>query len=354
MRNQTGSRQRVVFAGLCVLALIAVGCQHTRPLAEDDLLGVNVPRETQKLVLPDYVIEPPDLLLIDAISVIPKPPYRVAPGDVLLVQVGNAFETEPIAGPYPIEPEGTVNLGAAYGTVQVAGMTVPEVRAEILRHLSGIIKEPRVFVALGQSRAMQQIRGQHLVTPDGKVRLGLYGSVIVAGMTVPQARAAIENHLSAYLQNPEISVDVLAYNSKVYYVILDGGGNGQQIVRLPITGSDTVLDAMAQVGGLTAVSSTHKIWLARPTAPGSDCDQILPVDWGNIIKRGRTETNYQLLPGDRIYVAANPVVTVDTYLSQVLAPFERVFGILLLKNAVINSYKNLGAGVGIGGPGFVF
>ena len=52
-----------------------------------------------------------------------------------------------------------------------------------------------------------------------------------------------------------MSVDVLAYNSKVYYVIMDGGGYGQQIVRLPCTGNETVLDAIAQVNGLPQVAS---------------------------------------------------------------------------------------------------
>jgi polysaccharide export outer membrane protein len=340
MKGTNGWRGSGWLAGWFALTLIAVGCQHTRKM-ENQVLGTNLPNETKKMVLPDYVIEPPDILLIDAISIIPKPPYRVAPGDVLLVQVGNAFESEPIAGPFPIEPEGTINLGASYGTVQVANLTIPEVKEEITKHLGGIIKEPRVYVALGQSRAMQQIRGQHLVTPDGKVRLGLYGSVIVAGMTLPEARRAIENHLSAYLQNPEISVDVLAYNSKVYYVIMDGGGNGQQIVRLPITGNDTVLDAISQVGGLTALSSTSKIWLARRSTPGADCDQILPVDWDGITTRGRVATNYQILPGDRIYVAAKPTVTVDTMLARIAAPFERMFGVVLLNNAVIRSFNNL-------------
>ena len=38
-------------------------------------------------------------------------------------------------------------------------------------------------------------------------------------------------------------MDVQGFNSKLYYVILDGGGAGQQVVRLPVTGNETVLDA---------------------------------------------------------------------------------------------------------------
>ena len=31
-------------------------------------------------------------------------------------------------------------------------------------------------------------------------------------------------------------------------------------------------------------------------------EQVLPVDWTGITRHGKSETNYQLLPGDRLYV----------------------------------------------------
>jgi polysaccharide export outer membrane protein len=345
MTGRTIHAGRFALLLLGALGVCSAGCHHTAHFTETNHLHPVAPRELDKQTLADYVIEPPDILLIDAISIIPKPPYRVAAGDVLLIQVPNAFETDPIAGPYGIEPEGTINLGPTYGVVRVAGKTIPEVREAVEKHLAdpsrpNAIKNPKVFVSLGQSRAMQQIRGQHLVTPDGSVRLGLYGSVKIAGLTVNNARAAIESHLRRFLQDPEISLDVAAYNSKLFYVIFDGGGSGQQIVRLPVTGNDTVLDALAQAGGLTPVSCEHKIWVARPAPADAPCDQILPVDWIGITTRGRTATNYQLMPGDRIYVKANPLVAADTFLARVIAPVERVFGIILLGSTTVQSLQN--------------
>jgi polysaccharide export outer membrane protein len=220
-------------------------------------------------------------------------------------------------------------------------MTLREARIAIEDFLKQRIKDVKATVSLGASRGLQQIRGQHLVTPDGKIRLGLYGSVRVVGLTVPQARTAIEKHLSAYLDRPEISVDILGYNSKLYYVILDGGGNGQLILRLPWTGNDTVLDAFAQVGGLTALSSNHRIWVSRPAPAGAPCDEVLPVDWVGISTRGRTETNYQLLPGDRLFVQANPLVRANTAIARIAAPIERIFGVTLLGTGVVSSFQSL-------------
>jgi polysaccharide export outer membrane protein len=339
-RGKTGAAGAVV--GL-LLALCAgsVGCHSTTtPLFTTTATATPIHpmgKELSKVVQPEYVIEPPDILTLDALYVVPKPPYRVAPLDALVIQVANAFPTDPIAGLYPVEPDGTINLGAAYGKVRVDGMTIEEAKAAIEKHLRRIIKDPQVIVSLGQYRGLQQVRGPHLVNPDGTVRLGIYGAVRVAGMTLAQARAAIEAYLSNYLQNPEISVDIGSYNSKVYYVVFDGGGNGQTVLRLPVVGGETVLDAVSQAGGLTAISSPNRIWIARPAPPGAPCDQILPVDWNSIVRRGQTATNYQLMPGDRIFVQADPLIIADLYLAKVFAPFERVSGFALLVTSAVRT-----------------
>jgi polysaccharide export outer membrane protein len=308
----------------------------------------NLPNEKCKFVQPDYVIEPPDILILDAIRAIPLPPYKISPLDSLLVQVTNSLPNEPISGIYVVDPDGTLNLGPSYAAVQVVGMTIPEARKAIEKELEPILKNPRVSLSLGRSRATQQIRGQHLVRPDGRVGLGIYGSVLVAGMTIPQAKTAIEHHLSYFLQRPEIAVDILAYNSKVFYVIFDGALNGVQVLRLPSTGNDNVLDAIAQVNGLVGVSDKHKMWIARPGPPGAKCDQILPIDWMAISTRGRTETNYQVLPGDRIYVESDHLVRFDTFLGRLYAPITRTFGLLLLG---VGTVRELHDGVSVSGSG---
>ena len=44
------------------------------------------------------------------------------------------------------------------------------------------------------------------------------------------------------------------------------------------------------------------IWIA-PAAGGAGAAQTLPVDWEAITREGDTTTNYQILPGDRIFIA---------------------------------------------------
>jgi protein involved in polysaccharide export with SLBB domain len=177
------------------------------------------------------------------------------------------------------------------------------------------------------------------VRPDGTVSLGTYGSVHVAGMTLMKAKAVIERYLSQFIQNPEISLDVSAYNSKVYYVIADGAGYGQQVYRFPATGNETVLDAISNIGGLPVVSSRRYLWVARPSPPCRNGYQILPVDWEAITQGGATETNYQLFPGDRLYIRSDCLIHLDNTIAKIISPIERLFGVTLLGTATVESFR---------------
>jgi polysaccharide export outer membrane protein len=328
--------------GMCVAAS---GCHAfgVRKEALKPLPPVPAPRELNKVVLPDYIIEPPDVLLIDAVSVIPRGPVRISPLDVLMVQASPTFPENPINGPVLVDATGTLNLGAAYGSVAIAGLSMDEATTAVQKHLGKILEKPTVSLSLVQSAAKQQIAGEHLVGPDGTVNLGTYGRVFVTGATIDQARRAIEAHLAQFLDRPQISVDVAGYNSKSYYIITEGAGFGDGVNRFPVTGNETVLDAISHINGLSQVSS-KKIWIARP-APGEiGCDQIMPVDWIAITKGGSTSTNYQILPGDRIFIAEDHLVATDTGLGKLFAPIERVLGVTLLGSQTVQSVNQLPRG----------
>lgn len=225
----------------------------------------DVPRELAKVVIPNYIIEPPDILLVEAIPSLPDQP----------------------------------------------------------------------------------VQGEHLVRPDGTINLGTYGSVQVSGMTLDQARAAIHDKLSQYIKNVKLNVDIFAYNSKRIYIIADGAGFGQQVVPLPFTGNETVLDAISQIGGLPTVASKKKIWVARPAA--DDSIQTMPVDWKAITQDGLVRTNYQLFPGDRIYIESDRLISLDGLVTKIVTPMERVFGVTYLGARTIFQLQNMGRGALAGG-----
>lgn len=303
MRGTRGGRRWVGAAVLGVLALAGGGCVHGHghhghgpPIAVPP--PHEVPTEMEKITLPPYVIEAPDVLSVDVIlrgmggkdDQLKEGEKKDFPADST-----RGLPVQPIQGQFPVRPDGSIGLGF-WGSVPVAGLTL-EQAADMVRQ------------QVAQNEALRRFG----VTPDKVV----------------------------------VIVDVLAYNSKKYYVILDGGGYGEQAFPFPIYGSETVLDAISNVNGLHAVASKRNIWVARRTPHHGQHWQILPVDWVGITQHGVTVTNYQIMPGDRIYVKAQKLVHIDTALMRILTPIERMFGITLLGASTVQTIKgNVGQGGG--------
>ena len=299
------------------------------PIAEFEPPEHSPPSELAKVSLPRYRVAPPDILMVQAIRMFPKSPYTIQSSDFLQIVVPGSPPAEPIAGTFQVDAGGMVNLGASYDSIKLVGLTLDEAQEAITRHLSRLLGNTSVSVTLLQASGVQQVAGEHLIAPDGFINLGIYGSVYVAGMTVDEARLAIEKKLSVYMDEPKVSVDVLIFNSKFYYIITEGAGFGETLVRIPVTGNETVLDALAQIGGLQQVSS-KRIWISRPAPKDAACDQILPVDYEAITRGASTATNYQLLPGDRLFVAEDRILAANSLITKFINPVERMFGFSLL------------------------
>jgi protein involved in polysaccharide export with SLBB domain len=171
------------------------------------------------------------------------PPYQVEPGDVLLVQPANLDSPVRLPGDQPILPDGTINLGR-YGHPVVAGKTVPQIEAEV--------------------RALVEAQ-----TKD-------------AG---------------------PITVRLVNRQSKVYYVLGEVNAPG----AFPLSGRETVLDAITTAGGLNSRASRKDIILSRPTRPDG-CRVVLPICYEEIVQLGDTATNYQVAAGDRIYAPTRHVL----------------------------------------------
>jgi protein involved in polysaccharide export with SLBB domain len=295
----------------------------------------DIGNEAAKMSLPYYFLEPPDIINVEAIHLAPKAPYRLRVFDMLAVNVLGAPADYPINDVFSIEPGGEIQLGNNYGNVKVEGLSVEEAQNAIQQHLKGTddnqmgrLANPIVSVRLARMGDMQQIAGNHTIGPDGYITLGSYGRVYVNGLTVDECRDAIEFHLSKHLEHPQVAVDIFAYNSKGYYVIFQSTALGERVLKFPFTGNENVLDAISNTDGLQP-NSSKRIWVARPVG-NSNKPVVLPVDWVDITAWGKPETNYQLLPGDRVFVVEDRFTSLDGTLARIFSPFERIMGFSLL------------------------
>jgi polysaccharide biosynthesis/export protein len=296
------------------------------------------PRELTMQPLPVYRINPPDMIAIEMLKMVPHSPYRIVVYDVLQIRSAFALPEQPINDFYIVEASGEVNLGPSYGSIKVDGMTLGEARQVILKQLADILTKPEISVQLAKTAGTQPVTGQYLVATDGRINMRQYGTILISGKTIAEARQAIEKHLTKFFISPEVSVDVLGYNSQVYYVITDGAGMGDNVRRMPITGNETVLDAIGAVGGLSQFSSKN-IWIARPSAANAKNGTILPVDYTAITQHGATATNYQIMPGDRIFIEGDSTIALNNNLGKKTAPIERTLGILSLESSTFDARR---------------
>ncbi|TWU15099.1 polysaccharide biosynthesis/export family protein [Allorhodopirellula heiligendammensis] len=164
------------------------------------------------------------------------------------------------------------------------------------------------------------------VLADGTIDLGPYGRIVLAGQDLEQAEALIEQQIDFQTREqletcrqagcePKKSrggiaetsrdCDSIAINVRLlepvhrYYVLGEVNAPG----AYPLSGFETVLDAIVAAGGLNSSANPCQILLSRPSEP-CECRVTLPVCYREIVQLGNTASNYQLRPGDRIFVAS--------------------------------------------------
>jgi polysaccharide export outer membrane protein len=307
-----------------------------------------------------YTVAPPDILRIETGPLYPRS-YQIQPFDVVEIFIFQPTAPTPdldptkkglkeplIGGDFRVTPEGIIMLPVlgAPTAIKIGGMTIEQATKAIHDRLSQALKNVDVFVNLKQYRQVGPMAGDHLVRPDGTINLGTYGYLYVAGMTLGQIKTMLEKHLEKYVLNPSISVDVKGYNSKKYYLNIDGGGYGQLVFAYPYTGNEMVLDAVSRLQGLPWWASKKKIWVARPAPCDHPCSQILPVDWNAITQGGVTCTNWQIMPGDRVYVRADALVTANNWITKVLNPVNQILNTTLLGATTVNTISGTNTGSG--------
>jgi polysaccharide biosynthesis/export protein len=270
-------QRRIGWIGCLAAAMFCCGCQTVRT-PEETIAKSDIPREFAKTSLPTYVVEPPDFLMVEVLEALPG---------------------RPISGVRLVRPDGTITLGF-YGDVYVAGLTLPEVKEKIVLHLRKYVNDEVLGLVAGDPNTQEQVP----VSPRDSDR---------------------------------VFVDVDSYNSKHYYIYGDVSLPG----RYPVTGNETVLDAISFAGGLLPTAAPQNIRLVRPAPPGSSCEQLLRVNYAAIINGGDPSTNYQIMPGDRLVVYRDPIVRTTVFLNRLAEPFSLVLNQMLSYSFMVRSLKSI-------------
>jgi polysaccharide export outer membrane protein len=163
-----------------------------------------------------------------------------------------------------------------------------------------------------------------VVQADGTIDLGQFGRLPVAGLTLEEIRETVDAMVapSVSLQPSEetrrlpapdeaevplhpasVSVRLVSNESAFVYVLGEVNAPG----AYPLSGRETVLDAIINAGGLTEQANEHKMILTRPRQ-AEEKPTVLPICFRQIVQLGDTSTNYQIFPGDRVYIPSMTIL----------------------------------------------
>lgn len=133
------------------------------------------------------------------------------------------------------------------------------------------------------------------VRPDGKVSFPLLNDIPAAGLTPMQLQETISDQLKQYMAAPEVSVVVQEIRSFAVSVL----GEVRKPGRYELSSDETVLDVLAQAGGLTEFAHESRIVVLRSNAAGME---HIPFNYDAAISRNGGQGLFYLRSGDIVVV----------------------------------------------------
>lgn len=183
------------------------------------------------------------------------------------------------------------------------------------------------------------------VGPDGKIYYYILPGIDVWGMTLSDARGRLGDELKRFLrEKPAVAISLRSVASQRVWVL--GRINTPGVYTLG--GPTTLLDAIAQGGGLAAASSGAS--LASPLAPvvpsgGAESadlsrafvirqGKMLAVDFQKLLREGDLSQNIYLQPDDFIFLPASRTSEVHVLGAVARPQSQKMSGALTVAQAV--------------------
>jgi polysaccharide export outer membrane protein len=159
-----------------------------------------------------------------------------------------------------------------------------------------------------------EFTGDFPVNQEGKIQFRYVGDVEVNGLTKKEVEDKVTKLIGRYVSNPEVSVTILEFRSKFYYVIGEVGRPGKIYMRSETT---TVRDAIVEAGLPTIAAAMRKCVLITP-------DKRKPrkksVDIYAILYGGNLKKNLVMQSGDTLYVPSTVMAKVFRTIAPITQP----------------------------------
>jgi polysaccharide export outer membrane protein len=141
--------------------------------------------------------------------------------------------------------------------------------------------------------------GAVAVRPDGRISTPLIEDISAAGKTPTQLAREIEQRLTKYIQEPNVTVIVRGFigpPDRQVRVI----GEATDPIAIPYRDHMTLLDIMIATHGMTKYAAGNRAVVVRTDADGKR--QTIKVRLSDLIKDGDIGQNIEMKPGDTLIV----------------------------------------------------
>lgn len=137
------------------------------------------------------------------------------------------------------------------------------------------------------------------VDAEGQIRLGLIGTVMIAGRTVREAETFIQEQYieQRFLRQPMVSIRILEYAPRE--AMVNGAVNAPGPFTFPPEAPTVqIVEVITKRGGFRTIARDNAVRVTRFSEKGRETF-VVPV---RDMLLGRTTDQFLILPGDVIYV----------------------------------------------------
>lgn len=148
-------------------------------------------------------------------------------------------------------------------------------------------------------RRHPEFSGEYTVNSEGKIEYKYIGDIIVKGLTKDELNERLREILSDYIIDPEIDIQIVAYLSKVFYVVGDVNRPGKFYMK-----GDAIKlrEALVQAGLPNQAAAMRRCRLITPNNTGKN--NYVNVNVYRLLYEGDLRENIEMKPGDVLYVPA--------------------------------------------------
>jgi polysaccharide export outer membrane protein len=180
------------------------------------------------------------------------------------------------------------------------------------------------FYTLGRDDIIQidvrnqpEFSGMFLIGFDGRIQYNYLGDIPIAGMTKYEVQQVLEKLLQRYIRVPVVNVMIVAYNSKVVYVIGEVNHPGKFVMR-----GDAIKlrEAILAAGLPTNQAALGRVHVIKPDL---EDPQIRVLNVKRILYSGKLKDDIELHTGEIVVVPSTIWSKVNEFIGGLFSPVTR-------------------------------